>query len=76
MAAEEIVHRGAEKNDGRYDGGEDDLPGEDAVDLADEPPSELVLTRAQTRIQGLPSLQVHLILGAHSLEPVHLRIFL
>lgn len=47
IALEEIVDGGIENGDERDEGGEDDLSGEDPVDLADEPPSELVLAEAQ-----------------------------
>lgn len=47
-----------EDDDGRYDGGEEDLRGEDAVNLADEGPAKGVLAARDARVQHRRTLQV------------------
>jgi len=52
IALEEVIDWSIENGGDGDEGGEDDLRGEDAVDLADETPSELVLADAQPWVEG------------------------
>lgn len=52
-ALEEVVDGGVENNNCRDEGGEKDLGGEDAVDLADEAPSKEILSMAEPWIEGI-----------------------
>lgn len=64
-----------ENSGGRDGGGEQDLGGEDTVDLADEAPSELGLAAGKARVQRAPpSLQVAILPLLHPRVPpaVHL----
>ena len=54
ISSEEIVDGRVKDENGRNYGGYDDLSGEDAIDLPDETPSELILPGAETRMQNLP----------------------
>ena len=65
ISSEEIVDGRVKDENGRNYGGYDDLSGEDAIDLADETPSELILPGAETRMQNLPGLEIVLGLRAH-----------
>lgn len=55
------------------DGGEDDLRGEDAIDLANESPSELVLAAADAGEEHATGLQIELPL-LHLRVARHLRL--
>lgn len=52
ISLEEMVDGRIENGDERDERGEEDLSGEDAVDLADEAPSELILAGAEAWVEG------------------------
>lgn len=49
-ASKDIVDRSVKNGDGGDQRGEDDLSGENTVHLADEAPSELILSGAKPRV--------------------------
>lgn len=52
ISPEKSVEGGVEDGEWRDEGGEDDLGGQDAIDLANETPTELVLAIADTRVKS------------------------
>ena len=67
---EKGVEGAVKDSDSGDDGGEDDLRGKDAIDLANESPSELVLAAAEAGEQRATGLQIelpllHLRVGRH-----------
>ena len=52
IAPEKKVEGRVEDGEGRDEGGEEDLGGQDAIDLANETPTELVLSIAETRVES------------------------
>jgi len=78
ISLEEVVNGGIENGYERNEGGENDLSGEDAVDLADEPPPELVLAEAQPWVERFARFDVELLClrtCVHLLSLEHLFLF-
>lgn len=69
------VEGGVEDGESGDEGGEEELGGEDGVDLADERPAQLVLAEGEARVEGAPRtlLQIDVPLPIQPRKPVHLR---
>lgn len=78
ISLEEVVNGGIKNGYERNECGEDDLSGEDAVDLADETPSELVLAEAQPWVERFARFDVEFLClrtCVHLLRLEHLFLF-
>lgn len=79
ISFKKIIDRSIENGDKRNKCGENDLCREDAIDLADETPSKLILAEAETWVKGFTRFEVEFLgLGtcvSLRLRPHHLFLF-